>query len=268
MKTTLGFNLRLPRCARALKLGSTTILLALATSSLLPGAQLTLQHSWTRYPDGGRYNDAADSWMQEHSRSSNHGDETLLKVQYNGGIGDSTVLRFGLPSLTHEGVVGATLSLYYYDYYGMSSSTWLQIKPYRMITNWAEMGVTYKHRDKNANPDPWFWTTEDWAGWNDKADDSNEVKQLKRLASDPPTGIPVNNWVDFNVLNTVALWDGGTTNAGFGVYEYNSNDDTPGAIFYANQYESDWSLHPRLSVTYWRGRISWCGFSGSTWDNS
>jgi hypothetical protein len=81
-----------------LKLGALGILLALVTSGRLPGSQLTLQYGLTRYPDGSRYYDAWDSWMQEHAQSSNHGDETYLKAEYDEGLGDSTVLQFAVCS--------------------------------------------------------------------------------------------------------------------------------------------------------------------------
>ena len=151
MRMKLGYNLRLPRCARALKLGAVGILLALAPGGRLPGAQLTLQYGITRYPDGSRYYDAWDARMADDYPNTNYGDDTKLAAEYHDGLGDSTVLQFSLPSLPHEGVTAATLSLYYYDHYGSWNQwAWLQIKPYRMITNWTEMGVTWTYRDKSS----------------------------------------------------------------------------------------------------------------------
>ena len=246
---------------RGLNMSALWLAASLAVS--LPAAQLTLQHSVTRDPGGGRYYDAADSWMQEHYVNANHGDETFVRVQYNSGVGDTAALRFGLPTFTHEGVVGATLSLFYYDQSGMGSSSWMQIKPYRYTASWTEMGVTFNYRDK---PNDVLWSG-GYAGWYEKADDANETKQLKRRDTDPPAGLGTNNWVDFNVLPTVTLWNSGTANNGFGLFEYNANDNVT-AFFFANQYEGDWAKHPKLTVTYWRGRISWCGWSGSAWDSS
>jgi hypothetical protein len=266
MRMNLGYNLRVPLCARVIKLGTVGILLALAVSGSLPAAQLSLQYAWTRYPDGSRYYDAWDARMADDYPSTNYGDDTKLAAEYHDGLGDSTVLQFLLPSLPHEGVTAATLSLYYYDHYGSWNQwAWLQIKPYRMITNWTEMGVTWKYRDKIAG---WFWDYQN-AGWNDKVDDADEIKQLKRQAGDPPPGIPVGNWVDFNVVNTVTWWDVGATNCGFGIYFNDStNGVTRGAYFYSNQYDGDWSLHPKLAITYSGAQINWCGFSDNTWDSS
>ena len=177
MKMNLGYSPRLPRCARALKLGAVGILLATATSGLLPAAQLTLQQNVTQIVGGGYYQGETDSW-NDYENTLNFGAAPDLYVgEHSSGVGDAIVMKFELPAVTCQSIPSATLSLWYLDTYAWDyPETALMIEARRLNTgnSWYENtggyggfrqnglsghGVNYRYRDANDtlrwNPGLW-----------------------------------------------------------------------------------------------------------------
>ena len=181
MKMNLRYNIRLPRCARALKLGAAAILFAMVAAHSLPAATVTLQQGLNGYAG------TADAWLDEtaSNQDDNNGGDTKLRIQYNSGLSDSTLIRFQLPALSFQSVSAATLWLYLYDTSSMVPGNALEIKPYRIVPgkSWDEniytgqsgVGVNWKRRDAANTLD---WTGQN-AGWNDKADDGNGMRKIK-----------------------------------------------------------------------------------------
>ena len=155
MKTQCESKIGVGRSARKFSLRATVVLLALALFAAMlrpaPAATVTLQQGVLGYTGN------KDAWLDESSKRDNNGGDTKLRIQYNSGLSDSTLIRFDLPSLSFQTVSAATLSLYLYDTYSMVESNALEIKPYRIVAarSWDEniyvgqfgVGVSWRYRD-------------------------------------------------------------------------------------------------------------------------
>ena len=117
MKTQCESKIGVGRSARKFSLRATVVLLALALFAAMlrpvPAATVTLQQGVLGYTGN------KDAWLDESSKRDNNGGDTKLRIQYNSGLSDSTLIRFDLPSLSFQTVSAATLSLYLYDTYSM-----------------------------------------------------------------------------------------------------------------------------------------------------
>ncbi|MDW8309574.1 MAG: autotransporter-associated beta strand repeat-containing protein, partial [Verrucomicrobiales bacterium] len=232
-------------------------------------ATVTLQHGVQGYTG------SADAWLDEGYKTRNYGGSTSLRVQYNNGMSDCTLLRFELPALSFQSLTAATLGLYYYDQTSMQSDNAVWITPYR-ITNgmsWFEniydgaagYGVNWRYRD-HAQTLPW---TGQNAGWYDKIDDGNSTNKIKRPGGSVPDAIEPPNWVTWNVRNSVAQWYAGQDNNGFVLFEsgFQGGGYLAAGLFYSRE-SSDPNLRPYLTLSFQGAHIGWRGFSTSVWDTN
>jgi len=149
-------------------------------------------------------------------------------------MSDCTLVQFTLPSLSFQSLTRATLGLYYYNDYSMQKDNALGITPYRIISgmSWYENiyngtsghGVNWRYRD-DLQTQP--WTLQNGA-WNDKVDDGNPPRKIKRADGTPPDAIAPPAWVTWEVQRSVAQWYGGQQNNGLVLYQ--SSFEGPGSI--------------------------------------
>lgn len=245
-------------------------LLALAGQPVrAPAATVTLRQGLDSYSG------AKDAWLDESSKRDNNGGDTKLRIQYNSGLSDSTLIRFELPSLSFQTVSAATLSLYLYDTYSMVESNALEIKPYRIVPSrsWDEniyagqsgFGVSWRYRDAAES---YTWTSE-YGAWYDKADDGNGTRWIKPVGGAVPGAIAPTNWVDWTVQPTVAQWYIGQENNGFGLFMNNlvGSGYIAAGLFYSRD-NSDTAHRPTLVITYQGAAIQWAGYASAVWDTS
>jgi hypothetical protein len=248
--------------ARMLRVFLATSLLAVTFQ-----AQRALAAGVTLQQGLNDYTSTADAWLDETSsqKEDNNGGDTKLRIQYNGGLSDSTLIRFQLPSLSFQSVSAATLSLYLYDTYSMVSGNALELKPYRMVPgkSWDEniytgqsgVGVNWKRRNAANTLD---WTGQN-GGWNDKADDGNGTRKIKPVGGTVPDAVAPANWVDWAVQPTVAQWYTGNENNGFGLFmnALQGSGTIAAGLFYSRN-NSD-AHRPALAITYQGAVINWAG---------
>ncbi|MGA2854711.1 MAG: autotransporter-associated beta strand repeat-containing protein, partial [Verrucomicrobiota bacterium] len=221
------------------------------------------------------YTSTTDSWLDESAHTDNYGGATYVRVQYNNGMSDSTVIRFGLPVLTFQNVAGATLGLDYYDYYSMVADNALWITPYRISPgmSWFENiyngtaghGVSWYYRDDSESLS---WTSQ-YGAWYDKIDDGNSMAKIKRPGGSVTNAIAPTNWVTWSVVNSVSNWYEGRENDGFVLFE--SGFEGSGSILAGLFYSRDFGTaanRPYLNITYQGAQIPWTGAANATWDTS
>jgi autotransporter-associated beta strand protein len=269
MKTNPKISIPLTRRTWALKLSAAGILFALAAARPVPAATVTLRQGLNGYAG------TTDAWLDESSKRDNNGGDTKLRIQYNSGLSDSTLIRFDLPSLSFQSLSAATLSLYFYDTYSMVQSNALEIKPYRIVPtkSWYEnvyigylgVGVSWRYRDAAES---YSWTLESGA-WNDKADDGDGTRWIKPVNGLVPGAIAPTNWVDWAVQPTVAQWYASQENNGFALFENNmvGSGSILAGLFYSRD-NSDTAHRPTLAITYAGAAINWGGYASTAWDTS
>ena len=221
------------------------------------------------------YTNTTDSWLDESAHTDNYGGATYVRVQYNNGMSDSAVIRFGLPVLNFQSVAGATLGLDYYDYYSMVADNALWITPYRISPgmSWYENvyngtaghGVSWYYRDDAQSLS---WTSQ-YGAWYDKIDDGNSMAKIKRPGGSVPDAIAPTNWVTWNVVHSVTNWYGGRENDGFVLFEsgFEGNGSILAGLFYSRDFGTAIN-RPYLSLNYQGAQISWTGGASATWDTS
>ena len=268
MKTKLPSPARGACGTRAFRAGLAGAFLILAVAASLPAATVKLQ------PGINGYAGAADAWLDESHKSDNYGGCSYLRVQYNSGMSDCTLVQFTLPSLSFQSLTRATLGLYYYNDYSMQKDNALGITPYRIISgmSWYENiyngtsghGVNWRYRD-DLQTQP--WTLQNGA-WNDKVDDGNPPRKIKRADGTPPDAIAPPAWVTWEVQRSVAQWYGGQQNNGLVLYQ--SSFEGPGSIvaglFHARENGLP-SYSPYLEIAYAGANLYWSGAASAIWDN-
>ena len=272
MQTPIEFSThttRMIHLRQSVTCHSFVLALALLLVANAPAATVVLQ------PGVNGYAGATDAWLDESAETRNYGGSTYVRVQYNSGMSDSTVIRFGLPTLTFQSVVGATLGLCYYDQSSMSADNALWITPYRIAAglSWYEniydgtagYGVNWRYRDA-AQTLPW---TSQYGAWYDKIDDGNSTNKVKRVGGSAPDAIAPTNWVTWNVLNSVAQWHAGQENDGFVLFEsgFQGSGYILASLFYSREFGTS-TNRPYLGVSYLGAQIPWTGGASAIWDTT
>lgn len=258
-----------PRRPRLAKQRLFVALVSVGVVASARAANVTLQHGVDNYTG------TADAWLDEGAKTRNYGGSAYLRVQYNNGMSDCTVLRFDLPSLPFQSLTAATLGLYYYDHSSMQSDNAVWITPYR-ITNgmsWFEnvfdgvsgYGVNWRYRD-HAQTQPW---TLESAAWYDKINDGNSTNKIKRPGGSVPDAIEPPNWVTWDVRNSVAQWYAGQQNNGFVLFEsgFQGGGFIAAGLFYSREHGAP-QLRPYLNLTFQGAHIGWAGYANATWDTN
>ncbi len=234
-----------------------------------PAATVTLQQ-------GARgYTGTTDAWLDESQKRDNYGADPTLRVQYNNGASDHTLVKFVLPSLSFQSLPSATLGLYYYDQSSMSADNALFITPYRIsASTWwdenvgnglAHQGVSWTYRD--------IGETLAWSGlygvWDSKLDDGNSTAKIKRIGGSVPDAIAPPAWVTWNVQNSISQWHAGQANNGFVLYEsgFQGSGFILAGLFYS-RHNGLSSYCPYLTITYQGAQIAWSGNASGTWDTA
>ncbi len=222
------------------------------------------------------YSDTTDAWLNESDQNDNNGGDSKLQVRYDmndGGYAeDCALVRFTLPSVVSDGLTAAALGLYYRAEGSMQADNVLTLKPYRLTSDWYEnlgtnlngQGVSWDYRDAGETLS---WTSQ-YGGWYDKADDGNGTNRVKR-AGGSGSGIEPLNWASFNVLPSVQLWLGGSSNYGLILFSgaFEGGGTMIYAVFDSSEY-ADSATRPKLTLTYRNARLLWSGAVDGTWDAS
>ncbi|MEI7899661.1 MAG: DNRLRE domain-containing protein, partial [bacterium] len=219
------------------------------------------------------YSGTTDTWLDESAQTDNYGGAANVRIQYNSGVSDATLLKFDLPTVSFQSIASATLELYYYDQYSMSGDNAVWLTPYRITPgmSWYENvyngtpghGASWKYRD---DPETLQWTGQ-YGAWYDKLDDGNSMSKIKRDGGSVPDAIAPPAWVPWSVASSVSQWYGGQTNNGFVLFE--SGFQGSGSIA-AGLFESRESAttanRPKLTIIYQGARIAWGGHVDGMWD--
>ena len=206
------------------------------------------------------YAGCTDAWLDESSVRHNNGGAPNLRVQYNNGASDCTVLKFDLTGVLPSGstVTSATLSLWYYDCGSFSNDNAVTLQPFRLqpSASWDEniydgvngYGVSYKFRDANET---YQWTNGAYGGFYDRLFDNNGTAKIKKTGGTPPDAIPPGNWVSFDLTPSVTQWVGGATNNGVVIEAvgFVGSGYIAYGLFIARN-DSGTSYRPKLTITY------------------
>jgi len=244
-----------------------TLLTVIAWPIWSPAAQVTLQ------PGVNGYTGTTDAWLDESQKHDNYGGAPNVRIQYNSGVSDHTLIKFTLPSVTFQSIPSATLGLYYYDSSSMVDNNALWITPYRLATGagWDEntgdgltgQGVNWTYRDIGETL---LWSGS-YGAWNDKLDDGNSTTKIKRIGGTVTNAIAPPAWVTWSVQNSVSQWYSGQANNGFVLFE--SGFEGSGSIvagLFTSRENGYSGYNPYLTITYSGAWISWNGLANANWD--
>ncbi len=209
------------------KLCACTVYLALAAVLIAGTAQVASANTVVLQQGLSGYSGTTDAWLDESQKRDNYGGSPEFQVRWDDGVCDTTVMRFELAGIIPPGqiITSAMLGIFYLEAGSMQSNNAMTIKPFRIVAgkSWYENtgnglyghGVSWRYRD-DAELLPWTEPSGGLAGgWNDKADDGNGTNAIKREGGSVPNAIEPQNWVTFDVTNTVQKWYLGTENNGF-----------------------------------------------------
>jgi hypothetical protein len=177
-----------------------------------------------------------DAYLYAFLPANNYGSTTYLEVwaYYDGTRATRSVLEFGLSGLEGANVSSATLSLYYYSYAGTNpvGRTYWAYKLSR--TNWVQSEVTWNSYKSGSS-----WAT---AGGD--------------YVTSSPSGGSITmpsayGWVNWNVTEIVQNACDASISAEFLIKDATESvEDTYLSYFYSNNYATNTSHCPKLTIEY------------------
>lgn len=228
--------------------------LALGALPALAATTVTLQNGRNGYTG------TTDAWLDASQTRDNHGGAPDLRVRWDNGRDDCSVVRFDLTGVFPPGseVMVATLSLYYVSAVSFQDDNAITVRPYRLQAgaSWFEnvydgeygTGVSYRYRDAAEAHE---WTGGAEGGWWDKLDDGNGTAKIKDVDGTPPDAVPPANWVELDVTQSVTAWQQGATNNGFLVVAtgFQGGGTTCHGVF-TSRNDGLASTRPKLTITF------------------
>ena len=192
-------------------------IITLGLTSSLPGAVIVLQEGMIPTVDGlnvgGAYSATHDSWLQQGSPDTNHGNSTQFEV--DGSPNQHGLLRFGDLSLaTGQTIVSAQLTL-------NITNPGNDVTLVRLSETWDESTVT----------------------WNNFGDANNGISTNDYTSATTTFGAPTGS-VMIDVTADIQAWAAGATNYGWGLLPTSGN-----GVDIRSSENGTVTLRPILTIT-------------------